>query len=152
MARMHSKKKGKSSSTRPPARIAPPWCQYSKEEISELIVQLAKEGRTASVIGVILRDQHGVPSVKAMLGKSISEVLAENKRLPEYPEDLMNLLRKAVRLRHHLETNKQDKHNRRSLELTESKIRRIASYYKNEKVLPRTWFYKPEEAALIVKE
>jgi small subunit ribosomal protein S15 len=151
MARMHSRKKGKSGSTHPSTKIAAPWAGLSKEEIVETIIQLAKEGKGVSEIGRTLRDKYGVPSVKSIVGKSVSEVLAENNLMPQYPEDLMNLLRKSVKLRRHMVGNKQDLHNRRSLELTESKIRRLASYYKGTGVLPADWYYKPEQAALIVK-
>jgi small subunit ribosomal protein S15 len=151
MARMHSKKKGKSGSKRPSRKIAPPWTQYSKEEAFELILQLAKEGKSASHIGLILRDQHGIPSAKILIGKSISKILRDEKLLPKYPEDLMNLMKKAVRLRKHLEAYKRDKWNKHSLNLIESKIRRLAAYYKSSGVLPQDWYYKPEEVALIVK-
>jgi small subunit ribosomal protein S15 len=149
---MHSKKKGKSGSKHPAAEISPKWLQYSKEEVVELVLQLAKEGKNTSKIGLILRDQHGIPSVKAVTGKTISDILGENKMLPKYPEDLMNLMRKAVRLHKHTAVNKQDKHNIRAMKLIESKIKRLVAYYKKEKKLPLNWFYTPEEAALLVKE
>ena len=149
---MHSKRKGKSGSKHPATEISPKWLQYSKEEIVELILQMAKEGKNTSKIGLILRDQHGVPSVKAIVDKTISEILNENKMLPQYPEDLMNLMRKAVKLHKHVAVNKQDKHNTRSMKLTESKIRRLVAYYKRMKKLPTDWYYTPEGAALLVKE
>lgn len=152
MARMHSRKKGKSGSKHPVAEVSPKWLQYSKEEVIELVLQMAKEGKKASIIGLILRDQHGIPSVKAVTGKTISEILAENKMGAEYPEDLMNLMRKAVRLHKHLAVNKLDKHNNRALKLIESKIKRLVAYYKKVKKLPADWYYTPEEAALLIKE
>jgi len=152
MARMHSKKKGKSGSKHPVAEVSPSWLQYSKEEVVELVLQMAKEGKNSSKIGLILRDQHGIPSVKAVTGKTISEILEENKLLPKYPEDLMNLMRKAVRLHKHVAINKQDKHNTRAMKLTESKIKRLVSYYKRTGRLADKWYYTPEEAALLVKE
>lgn len=152
MARMHARKKGRSGSTHPTAEISPSWLQYSKDEIEELVVGLAKSDKKISEIGLILRDQHGIPSVKAVVGKSISKIIKENKLEQEYPEDLMNLMRKAVRLRKHVTINKKDRHNTRALMLTESKIRRLAKYYKKTNLLPKDWYYKPEKATLIVKE
>jgi len=149
---MHSRRKGKSGSKHPVAEVAPSWLQYSKEEIIELVVQMAKEGKNASKIGLILRDQYGIPSVKAASGKTLSDIMNENKLLPTYPEDLMNLMRKAVRLHKHVAVNKQDKHNTHSLKLVESKIKRLVSYYKKSKKLPADWYYTPEQAALLVKE
>ena len=152
MARMHSRKKGKSGSNHPVKKVAPDWVQYTKDEIKDVIIKKFKEGKSMSMIGVILRDQYGIPSVKVVLGKTIKQVLQEENLLPKWPEDLMNLMKKAVRLRKHLEENKMDKHNRRALQLTESKIRRLVKYYKSRNVIDKKWYYKPEEAALLIKE
>ncbi len=149
---MHSRKKGKSGSKHPFGRKAPEFVKYTKEEISDLVVKLAKEGKNASQIGLMLRDQFGIPSVKATHGNSILQILKENKLADAWPEDLMNLLKKAVRLRKHLDGNKQDIHNRRVLRLVESKIRRLAAYYRKTGVVAKDWYYKAEEAALLIKE
>ncbi len=152
MSRMHARKKGRSGSVHPPVRISPKWVELSKKDVEKKICDLARQDKTQSEIGIVLRDQYGVPSVKAVLGKSVKEVLAENKLLPEYPEDLMNLMRRAVRLRKHLTVHKKDIHNTRALTLTESKIKRLVKYYRGTGVLPEGWRYTPEKAALIVKE
>ena len=70
---------------------------------------------------------------------------------PEFPEDMFNLMKKAVNLRAHLENNRKDYTSSRGLELTESKIRRLAKYYRNEKILPEGWKYDPEKAKLMVR-
>jgi small subunit ribosomal protein S15 len=44
----------------------PGWVDYSTEEIEDIILKLRKEGKSASVIGVILRDQYGIPDVKSV--------------------------------------------------------------------------------------
>lgn len=152
MARIHARKKGKSGSTHPPTKSPLKWVQYSKDEIVELILNLAKEGKSMSQIGLILRDQYGIPSVKVITGKSVSQILKEKNMLSKWPEDLMNLIKKAVRLRKHLESNRMDVHNKRALQLTESKVRRLVAYYKKVGVVPKDWFYKPKEAALLIKE
>ena len=38
----------------------PEWIAYSNEEIEEFIVKFKREGKSASQIGVILRDQYGI--------------------------------------------------------------------------------------------
>ena len=152
MSRMHARKKGKSGSTHPKSKAKPAWVPYSKEEIKDLITKLFKEGNSISEIGTILRDQYGVPSVKATAGKTVSQILSAEKMLPKWPEDFMNLLKKAVKLMKHMEKNKSDKHNKRILQLTEAKIRRLTRYYKKTGVISSTWHYKPEEAALLIKE
>ena len=84
------------------------------------------------------------------MGKSISKVLAEKKLSPSLPEDLTNLMRKAVRLGEHLKVNKKDNHNTRSLHLTEAKILRLAKYYRSNNVIPAEWKYSLSNAKLLV--
>lgn len=78
--------------------------------------------------------------------------MKEHKVYPEIPEDLLSLLKKAVRLREHLEKHKKDKHSKRGLELLESKIRKLGKYYVRKRILPKDWKYSPEEAKLIVQK
>jgi small subunit ribosomal protein S15 len=66
------------------------------------------------------------------------------------PEDLANLIRKALALRKHLADNKNDLHNKRQLQLTESKVRRVARYYVKSGKLPEDWVYKPESAEILL--
>ena len=152
MARIYSGKKGKSGSHRPPVKIVPRWVKYKKEEVIDLVVKLAKERKTSAAIGAILRDQYGIPDVKAITGKTISKIMKEKKLYPEIPEDMLSLLKKAVALREHLERNKADKHSKRGLQNLESKIRRLGKYYVRKGLLPKDWKYSPEEAKLIVQK
>ena len=71
----------------------PEWVVQSPEEIEELILKLKKEGNSASKIGIILRDQHWIPSVKAATDKKITQILKEHDQADAYPEDLMNFLK-----------------------------------------------------------
>ncbi len=148
---MHSRKKGRSGSKRPAKLARQSWLSLKPREIEMLVVKYAKEGKSPSRIGLYLRDEYGVPSVKVATGKSIKQLLAEKKLLPPIPEDLMALMRKAVLLRKHMEENKKDVPGKRGLQLTESKIHRLAKYYKESGVLPETWKYDPEEIKLLVE-
>lgn len=150
MARMHSRKRGKSASRKP---VAPfhGWLQLSKEEIISVIEKLVKEGRTEAEIGLILRDQYGVPDAKTVFGKKLSKILEEKKLSPKYPPDLIDLIKKAVNLRKHLAANPRDKLNKAKLVCTESKIRRLVKYYRKTRKLARDWKYEPEKATLLVK-
>jgi small subunit ribosomal protein S15 len=150
MARMHSKKRGKSRSKRPLRTSPPTWSEYSREEVVDLILKYRKEEYPPSTIGTVLRDQHGIPSVRLATGKKITRILHENDEAPKLPEDLMNLMRQAVNLRKHLEENPKDLHSRRGLQLCESKIRRLTKYYRGRK-LPPDWRYDPERAELLVR-
>jgi len=152
VARLHARKRGKAGSKRPSRKTAPKWIRYKKDEVEKLVIKLAKEGNSTSMIGLILRDQFGIPLVKKITGKTISEIMKENNLYPELPEDLFNLLKQAVNLRNHLEKNKSDYTSKRGLELLESKIRRLGKYYVREKVLPEDWVYSPEKAKLLVQK
>lgn len=152
MARMHSRDRGSSGSTKPASKEAPNWVDMSEEEVREKITELAEEGEKPSDIGRILRDEHGIPDVKAVTGEKITEILEKEDQKEEYPEDFMNLMKRAVKIRRHLEKNSRDKQNKRNLKLTESKIKRLVKYYKGKGELPEDWFYEPERAKLIVEE
>ena len=149
---MGKQRTGKHGSKKPPVKRVPKWVKYKKAEVEELVVKLAKEGYTSARIGIILRDQYGIPDVKTITGKSISRIMKEHKVYPEIPEDLLSLLKKAVRLREHLEKHKKDKHSKRGLELLEYKIRKLGKYYVRKGILPKDWKYSPEEAKLIVQK
>jgi small subunit ribosomal protein S15 len=66
------------------------------------------------------------------------------------PEDLRNLIGKALGLRKHLAQNKNDLYNKRQLQLIESKVRRLVKYYIGAGVLPQDWVYKPETAEILL--
>ncbi len=136
-------RKGKSHSIRPVSKRPPFWLKLSPEEAESQVIELAKEGNTPSKIGVILRDQYGVPLVKAASGKKVTQIMREAESAMELPEDLSNLLKRATRLKEHLEKNKMDYVNKRALELVESKIRRLANYYRKRDALPKGWKYEP---------
>ena len=148
MGRMHTHNHGKAHSIRPIELKKPDWIKMESKEIEELIVKYAKEGRTSSQIGIKLRDQHAIPLVKPILNKTISDVLKENELVPEIPEDLNNIVLKAVNLQKHLKENKSDNRNVRSLELIEAKVHRLSTHYKNKGIIPKKWKYKSVVAQL----
>jgi len=149
MARMHARRKGKSGSTRPIRKKHPEWSSLNPREVESRVIELAKSGKSTSEIGIILRDQYAVPNVKVSTGKGITKILENNNIKSDIPEDMQNLIRTALNLRKHLETNKKDLKNKRNLQLTESKIRRITKYYKSEKRIPDDWKYSPKQAKLL---
>ena len=150
MARMYARRKGKSSSVRPYRKQAPAWSNTDAKAITKVILDLRKEGASSSRIGLVLRDRYGVPDVKLALGKRIGDVLKENKVASEIPEDLRNLMIKALGLRKHLEDNRKDLHNKRQLNLMESKIRRLVRYYRGTKKLPQEVIYKQETTEILL--
>ena len=150
MARIYARKHGKAGSKKP--LVPAQWVSYSGEEVERLVVKLAKDGLQPAMIGLVLRDQYGIPSVKAAAGRTVTGMLANNNLLGAIPQDVFNLLKKAVRLRAHLEANRRDNTSKRGLELLESKIRRLVKYYRATGKLPADWTYDAERAKLIVEK
>jgi len=151
MARMHSRKKGKSGSVKPVKKTKPSWVNYKPKEVEQLVVKLAKSEKSPSQIGIILRDVYGIPSVKSVTKKSILKILTENKLAPKLPENLTALIKKHVKLMKHYENNKHDKTSLRGMQLTESKIKRLIKHYKRTKKLPQNWIYEKRKAKLLIE-
>jgi small subunit ribosomal protein S15 len=141
MARIHAHTRGKSHSLRPTSKNTPSWQVGNQGEISSLIIQLSKEGLTPSDIGIQLRDQYAIPLSKPILGKSVTDVLNENNIKRDMPEDLNQLVQKALGLQKHLRLHNSDHRNIRSLELIEAKIHRLSKYYKRIGKLHKSWKY-----------
>ena len=85
-----------------------------------------------------------------MTGQKILRLLKRNGLAPSLPEDLYHLIKKAVSIRKHLERNRNDKDSKFRLILVESRIHRIARYYKTAKVLQPTWRYESATASTLV--
>ncbi|KAI5862100.1 40S ribosomal protein S13 [Durotheca rogersii] len=150
MGRLHSNGKGISSSATPYSRTPPSWLKTTPAQVEEQICRLARKGATPSQIGVVLRDSHGIAQVRIVTGNKILRILKSNGLAPELPEDLYMLIKKAVSVRKHLERNRKDKDAKFRLILIESRIHRLARYYKSVGVLPPTWKYESATASTIV--
>ena len=119
MARIHARRKGKSGSKYPVERKEHPnWSSLNPREVESHVIELAKQGKSTSEIGMILRDQFAVPDVKLATGKSISKILEANNIKPEIPEDLRNLIKTALQLKKHIEEHNKDLKNKRNLQQT----------------------------------
>lgn len=151
MARMHARRRGQSGSRRPFVSKSPEWVGLDADEIQDTVGKLASQGRTSAEIGLILRDQYAVPNVRLATGKTVIELMRSKGTKFDLPEDLGNLMRKAVELQTHLKANPKDMSNKRGLQLIESKIRRLARYYQQTGVLPATWDYSVKIQELAAK-
>jgi len=118
--------------------------------VKEEIVKFAKKGLTPSQIGVRLRDSMGVPQVATVTGVKILRILKTAGLAPEIPEDLYYLIKKAVSIRKHMEKNRKDKDSKFRLILVESRIHRLARYYKTRRQLPPVWKYEAATASALV--
>jgi small subunit ribosomal protein S15 len=116
----------------------PEWSDVDAEDIEERVVELAEQGHEPSQIGAKLRDEGvrgtPVPDVKLATGKKVTEILEDNDAAPDLPEDFRNLLERAVGLHEHMDEHPQDVQNKRALQNTESKIRRLADYYRGDEL------------------
>ncbi len=141
---MHTRRRGKAGSKKPLLAPTPGWVQYKTEEIEALIAKFGKQGLPASQIGLILRDSYGVPDIEKITNKKIGEILDEKKLTPKLPEDIQNLVKQAIRIKKHLEIHRKDMSSKRGLQLTQSKINRLAKYYKRNGRLPQDWKLETE--------
>ena len=148
MGRLHTHNHGKAHSIRPIESKFSSWVKQDPKEIEELVIKYSKDGYTPSQIGIKLRDQHAIPLVKPIINKTISDILDQNDLKSEIPEDLNNIVTKAVGLQNHLKSNKNDRRNIRSLELIEAKVHRLSVYYKKIGRIPKNWKYKSVIAQL----
>jgi len=155
MARMHTRRRGSSGSDKPAADEPPEWSDVDEDAIEERVVELAEEGHDPSVIGMKLRDEGvkgtPIPDVKLATGKKVTEILEENDADGDLPTDLRNLMERAIRLREHMAENPQDHQNKRALQNTEAKIRRLADYYRGDE-LDEDFTYSYEMAAELLEE
>ncbi|WP_255169962.1 30S ribosomal protein S15 [Natrononativus amylolyticus] len=155
MARMHTRRRGTSGSDRPAADEPPEWSDVDPEKVEERVVELAEQGYDPSQIGIKLRDEGvtgtPVPDVSLATGKKVTQILEENDAKPELPEDLWNLMERAVRLREHVQENGQDYQNKRALQNTESKVRRLVNYYRGNELDPE-FTYSYDVAKQLLEE
>ena len=138
------------ASSKPVREAAPSWVPLRPREIEAKVVELGKQGRQPALIGLMLRDSYGVPSVQESTGKKVVQILKENGVVGNLPQDLQNLIRRSIQLQEHLGHNKNDLHNRRGLELMESRIRALAKYHLRRGELPEGWSYDRAGARLLV--
>ena len=147
MTRIHGNSRGKSQSMKP-STIKSDWVKLTPEQIGKLVVEMNKEGLNASQIGIKLRDEHAISSIKSVTGKTMKQFMEENGINQEIPEDLEALVKRALSLQNHLKSNKGDRKNVRSLELLEAKVHRLSKYYKKKNIIPKNWKYKSVIAQL----
>jgi len=105
----------------------PTWLKYTKEEVKAIILKLANKGLTAEKIGLVLRDQYGIPKVK-IYGITIKEILGEKFQEPT----ITNLETKLNKIIEHFKKNKQDKKTGRALIITKAKLKKRTEYQKKK--------------------
>jgi small subunit ribosomal protein S13e len=150
MGRMYSTGKGIARRCLPYRKAPPSWVQLSTTDLVDQIIKLARKGSTPSQIGVTLRDSYGIPQVKGVTGSKVLRILKKNGLAPQVPEDLYMLIKKAIAVRKHLEKFRKDRDAKFRLICIESRIHRLARYYRNVKSLPPTWRYNSKKADTLI--
>ena len=107
----------------------PAWLKYSKEEVKAIIMKLAGKGLSSEKIGLVLRDQYGIPTVK-LFNLKIKDIMQDKFEEPT-TKNLNNKLQKLIT---HYHKNKQDKNAERSLIISKAKLKKRIDYHtKKEK-------------------
>jgi len=101
----------------------PTWLKYTQEEVKTIILKLADKGLTAEKIGLTLRDQYGIPTVR-IYNLKIKKILKEKFQEPTN----LNLKTKLQKVINHYKKNKQDKKAERSLIITKAKLKKAEDY------------------------
>jgi len=105
--------------------VKPSWLKLSEEEMEKIIVDLSSKHSPAQ-IGLILRDQYGVPTTK-VYGKKLSEYL--EKAGIKTNTELENAKKKFEKMKEHLSLNKQDKRSKHKFQKAQSHLNAMNSYY-----------------------
>ncbi len=108
----------------------PVWLKYTKEEVEAIILKLVEKGLTAEKIGLVLRDQYGIPKAK-IYNIKIGKILKQKNKYQE-PTNI-NLKTKLQKVIDHYKKNKQDKTAERSLIITKAKLKKREDYQKKKK-------------------
>jgi len=103
----------------------PTWVKMKESELKEVIAELAKK-HAPSEVGIILRDQYGIPTTK-VYGKKLKAYLKELGI--ERNEDLENAEKKVERIKEHLKTNITDRKAKHKLQHAQSRLNITQKYF-----------------------
>jgi len=103
----------------------PTWVKMKETELREVIKKLS-EKHSPSQIGIILRDQYGIPTTK-VFGKKLKEYLKEVGI--ERNEDLENAEKKVTNLKEHLKNNITDRSAKHKLQHAQSRLNITKKYF-----------------------
>ena len=103
----------------------PTWIKMKEPELKKVIAELAKKN-SPSKIGLILRDQYGIPTTK-VFGKKLKAYLKELNI--DMNEDLTNAEKKVTGLKSHLKHNITDRKAKHKLQKAQSRLNIIQKYF-----------------------
>ena len=103
----------------------PTWVKMKEPELKKVILELS-EKHAPSQIGIILRDQYGIPTAK-IFGKKLKAYMKElgiNRN-----EDLENAEKKITNLKEHLKNNITDRSAKHKLQHAQSRLNIVKKYF-----------------------
>ncbi len=103
----------------------PTWVKMTETELKAVIGDLATK-YPASQIGMILRDQYGIPTTR-VFGKKLCDYLKDLGI--EYREDLVNASKKVDSLKEHNKNNISDKKAKHKLQKAQAHLNKTKKYY-----------------------
>jgi len=98
------------------------WVKAKPEEVEKKVIELAKQNMPPEKIGLVLRDQHGIPKAK-IYGLKIGKILKSQGI--EVDSEKRNIERKMDSLKKHSAKNKHDYTAKRSIVKQISKLNKI---------------------------
>ncbi|MEN9625987.1 MAG: hypothetical protein RL557_315 [archaeon] len=101
----------------------PVWLKYSEDEVRSIILKLADKGLTAEKIGLVLKDQYGIPKVK-LYNFKIKDVLKDRFQEPT----ILNLQKKVEKITAHNQRYRNDKKAGRAMIITKAKLKKRSEY------------------------
>ncbi len=104
----------------------PLWNKLKYEDVERLVVEMAKRGISIEMIGLVLRDQHGIPTTR-VYGKKLGQILKQHGL--EQKSDLAHVGKKFETLKKHIEKNKHDKKSKRALAILTGRAAKLKRYY-----------------------
>ena len=108
----------------------PTWVKMKEPELKKLITELS-EKNAPSQIGMILRDQYGIPSTR-VFGKKLKAYMQELGI--ERNEDLENAEKKVENMKEHLKSNITDRKAKHKLQHAQSRLNITRKYFGIQKV------------------
>ena len=108
----------------------PTWVKMKEPELKKLITELS-EKHAPSQIGMVLRDQYGIPSTR-VFGKKLKAYMQELGI--ERNEDLENAENKVEKMKEHLKTNITDRKAKHKLQHAQSRLNITRKYFGIQKV------------------
>ena len=105
----------------------PAWLKMSEKDLKRVIAELAKKYEQPAQIGLVLRDQYGVPSTK-VFGKKLAEYL-EEVGVKAKGVEYRNAQKKVEMIKKHLEKNVTDRRTKHKLQKAQSRVNVLKRYF-----------------------